>query len=111
MYIEKHPSLTNRMMFVNAEPNTPEAATLIRNNPKDTENIKEFVRKGYTVCKRADADTKEARANDYRSFIAACASGAQIITTDYYQKSVFFDSDYHIRFDDKTYVRMNPLFE
>lgn len=39
---------------------------------------------------------------------AACASGAQIITTDYYYKSSFFPSDYSVSFDDGTYMRREP---
>ncbi|MDR3143140.1 MAG: phosphatidylinositol-specific phospholipase C1-like protein [Tannerellaceae bacterium] len=111
MYVKGHPSLKNRVMFVNAEPATPEAATLIRNNPKDTENIKKLVRQGYIVRTRADADTRQARTNDYSSFVAACSSGAQIITTDYYLKSTFFDSDYQASFADGSYVRGNPVLK
>ena len=42
--------------------------------------------------------------------MAACTSGAQIITTDYYQKSTHFASDYSVIFDGNTYFRPNPLF-
>jgi hypothetical protein len=79
---------------------------MIINNPKDDGGkIREMVKKGYMVRTRADADTKEARANDRSGFVAACASGAQIITTDYYYKSTFFPSDYVVHFDDGKYVR------
>jgi len=108
LYIKNHPSLKNRVLFVNAEPGTPEAATLIRNNPED-ETISGLVSKGYIIRTRADAGTKEARANDYTHFEDAKKSGAQIITTDYYLPSRFFESDYHISFKDKTYVRPNPV--
>ena len=102
LYIKGHPSLKNRVLFANAEPGTPEAAILIRNNPKDTEEIKKLVQQGYIIRTRADSDTREARTNDYSSFVAACASGAQIITTDYYRKSTFFESDYCISFEGKS---------
>jgi len=83
---------------------------LIRNNPKDS-SIINLVQKGYIVRTRADADTKQARENDRSGFEAACQSGAQIITTDYYYKSTHFKSDYSIGFNGATYFRINPLFK
>jgi hypothetical protein len=108
LYIAGHPSLKNRVMFANADPGTPEAAMLFRNNPTASE-IKDLVAKGYIIRTRADADTREARLNDKSSFEAACKSGAQIITTDYYRKSTHFKSDYEVSFEGKKYVRLNPV--
>jgi len=108
LYIKDHPSLEGRTMFVNANPGTPEAATLIKNNPEDT-SIKTLVSKGYIIRTRADSGTMEARANDYTHFEDAKNSGAQIITTDYYLPSKFFKSNYHISFKNGTYVRNNPI--
>ena len=108
LYIAGHPSLKARTMFANAVPGTPEAGMMIRNNPRSTE-IKDLVRKGYIIRTRADADTREARSNDRSSFEAACNSGAQIITTDYYLKSTHFKSDYSVSFEGGTYFRVNPL--
>jgi hypothetical protein len=70
-----------------------------------------LVKKGYIIRTRADSDTQQARANDKSSFNAACASGAQIITTDYYLKSAFFKSDYVVKFDDGKYFRANLLLK
>lgn len=109
LYIAGHPSLRGRMMFANALPGTPEAAFLIRNNAKAAE-IPDLVKKGYLIRTRADSDTREARRNDRTTFEAACKSGAQIITTDYYRKSTRFESDYSVSFEDGTYFRKNPLF-
>jgi hypothetical protein len=109
-YAQGHPSLKDRVLFVNMPSGNPEAAIMIINDPmKDSARIKEMVNKGYIVRTRADADTQEARLNDKRRFQAACRSGAQIITTDYYQKSSHFKSDYVISFDDKKYIRRNPV--
>lgn len=107
-YMEGHPSLKGRVVFANAKPGTPEAAAMFRNEPQK-DDIKDLVAKGYIIRTRADAETKEARKNDYSRFEAAKASGAQIITTDYYQPSTFFNSPYHISFDNNTYFRINPL--
>jgi hypothetical protein len=108
LYMKGHPSLKNRVVFVNAAPGTPEAAAMFRNDPED-KTIPELVKKGYIIRTRADANTVEARTNDYSHFEAAKNSGAQIITTDYYQPSKLFKSTYCIKFDDGSYVRSNPV--
>ena len=109
-YLKDHPALRGRLMFANAEPGTPEAAWLIMNEAvEDEKQIQERVKEGYIVRTRADANTREARDNDTRTFQAAKQSGAQIITTDYYQKSTHFPSDYVVHFDDGSFVRRNPL--
>jgi hypothetical protein len=110
MYIAGHPSLKGRVLFANADPGTPEAAMLIRNDAKSP-LIPGLVKKGYIIRTRADGDTKQARANDRSFFEAACNSGAQIITTDYYLKSTHFKSNYVVFFDggDK-YFRVNPFW-
>jgi Phosphoinositide phospholipase C, Ca2+-dependent len=110
-YIKNHSSLKGRVLFTNSPIGNPEAAFLIMNNSiNDLEKIKENVEKGYIVRTRADSDTREARTNDYKSFEAAKASGAQIISTDYYLKSTLFPSDYSVSFDGKSYFRKNPLY-
>ncbi|MGM8361774.1 phosphatidylinositol-specific phospholipase C1-like protein [Flavobacterium sp. ARAG 55.4] len=108
LYMQNHPTLKDRMVFVNANPGTPEAATLFRNNAED-KTITDLVKKGYIIRTRADSNTEEARKNDYTHFNQACNSGAQIITTDYYKPSTFFDSAYQIKFKDSSYVRVNPV--
>lgn len=108
LYMEGHPSLKGRVLFVNADPGTPEAAIMLRNDPNMPE-IKSLVERGYIIRTRADADTREARTNDRSSFIAACNSGAQIITTDYYRKSTHFPSDYVVSFEGNKYCRLNPV--
>jgi Phosphoinositide phospholipase C, Ca2+-dependent len=111
-YIKDHAALKKRILFVNAPAGTPEAAIIIINDPvKDLSKIQELVKKGYIVRTRADADTKEARTNDKSRFLAACKSGAQIISTDYYAKSKLFKSDYIISFEGGRYVRKNPLLK
>ena len=109
-YIQGHPSLKGRVLFANAEPGTPEAAIVIMNDPnRDQAEIQALVKKGYIIRTRADADTKQARKNDKSQFEAACKSGAQIISTDYYQISTHFVSDYQVSFDENQYFRLNPL--
>ncbi|WP_294276556.1 phosphatidylinositol-specific phospholipase C1-like protein [uncultured Chryseobacterium sp.] len=108
LYIQGHPSLQGRMIFTNSAPGTPEAAVVFMNDPKDP-SITDLVKKGYLIRTRADADTMEARKEDYSRFEQAKASGAQIITTDYYQPSRLFKSSYKVSFENNTYERKNPV--
>lgn len=106
-YIKNHLSLKNRVLFVNSPEGNPEAAFRIINDPvKDFNYIKELVAKGYMVRTRADAGTKEARTMDYSRFEKAKASGAQVISTDYYVPTQLFSSQFQVIFEDGTYERM-----
>ncbi|SHI94484.1 Phosphoinositide phospholipase C, Ca2+-dependent [Mesonia phycicola] len=107
-YANRDFSYSSKMIFINAEQGNPEAATMIINDPED-KRISEFVKKGYIIRTRADANTQEARNNDYSRFNTAKASGAQIITTDYYMPSKLFNSTYEVKFEDGSYVRENPV--
>lgn len=110
LYSKNHPSLKGRMIFTNATPGMPESAILFMNEPqKDSSRIEDLVKQGYIIRTRADADTMEARSEDYSRFEKAKESGAQIITTDYYLPSKLFKSNYKISFDDQTYERKNPV--
>ena len=110
-YIQGHSSLKGRMMFVNAEPGRPEAAFLIMNNPvRDQALIQERVKLGYLVRTRADANTMEARKNDYSRFEAALKSGAHFITTDYYLPNPNFGTDYKISLPEGKVAICNPFF-
>ncbi len=104
LYLQRFPSLQGAVLFVNKAKGNPEAAFRIVNDPiTNFDKIKELVALGYMVRTRADADTKEAHANDYSRFQKAKESGAQIITTDYYISSKLFESNYKVIFDDGTY--------
>ncbi len=82
------------------------------NNTKNiAENSSLGMEQGYMVRTRADADTKEARKNDYSRFEAAIESGAQVITTDYYLPDEKLGNDYHISFHDTIKERINPLLK
>ncbi|WP_299666645.1 Ca2+-dependent phosphoinositide-specific phospholipase C [uncultured Polaribacter sp.] len=106
-YLENHASLKNRVLFVNSKEGYPEAAFRIINNPiTDFDYIKELVLKGYMVRTRADAGTKEARTNNYERFEKAKASGAQVISTDYYVPSTLFPSTFMVSFENNKYERL-----
>lgn len=84
-YVEGHPGLKGRAMFVTAESqDAPEAAWFKVNDPvKDFDRIQRLVRDGFLVRTRADADTRQSRANDGSQRDKALASGAQFVSTDY----------------------------
>jgi hypothetical protein len=91
-----------RPMFANTNLNHPHAAFFIMNDPIEQEkDIAERVKQGFMVRTRSDADTKEARTGDKSRFEAAVRSGAQVITTDYYLKSLSPNKDFEIVFDGK----------
>ena len=84
LYLEGHPALKNRLMFVTVEPSHAAAAWFKINDPiKDFDKIQRLVREGFLVRTRADADTVQARSGDVTQRDKALASGAQFVSTDY----------------------------
>lgn len=109
-YLIQKPGLKNAVLFVNLKEGNPEAGFRIINDPIRNETyIQELVRKGYLIRTRADSDTKEARTADYTKFEKAKASGAQVISTDYYLPSTFFESTYKVSFEGNKFERVNPV--
>ena len=97
-----------RAMFANLPETEPGAAVLIINDPIGSfERIRALVRQGFIVRTRADADTREARANDTGRRDAAFTSGAQLISTDYYRPAEHFGTDYRVEIPGG--MRCNPL--
>ena len=108
LYIRGHPSLKGRVMFVNAEEGSAEAAFRIVNDPiKDGEYIKRLVETGYLVRTRADANTSEARSGSYERLEAAIASGAHYISTDYYLPDSLFGHGFHVRLAGDRFLQCN----
>ena len=85
LYKAGHPSLQGRAMFGYYDERTPEAAVFNIQDPRtEAARITRLARAGFLVRTRADADTKEAREHDPSRLNAAIASGAQSISSDYY---------------------------
>lgn len=109
-YLTQKPELKNAVLFVNLKEGNPEAGFRIINDPITNETyIQDLVRKGYIIRTRADSDTKEARSGDYTKFEKAKASGAQVISTDYYIPSRLFPSEYSVSFGNGSFERQNPV--
>jgi hypothetical protein len=98
-----------RPMFSDTDPQNPHAAFFIMNDPvKHEKDIADLVKMGFMVRTRSDSDTREARTGDKTRFESAIRSGAQVITTDYYQKTLSPNKDFEIVFDGK-YSQCNPV--
>ncbi|HEY0262167.1 MAG TPA: Ca2+-dependent phosphoinositide-specific phospholipase C, partial [Chitinophagales bacterium] len=82
---QKYPSFRGLPYFAYSKSNSPEAAFINYDDPKKHfQEIKNDVDSGFIIRTRADAETREARDNDYSYFEAAKIAGAQIISTDFY---------------------------
>jgi hypothetical protein len=112
-YLAGHPSLRGRLLFTNSVPGQPDAAFIKENDPTGTnrDRIRDEVGQGYMVRTRADADTREARADDPRRRDQALASGAQWISTDYPAPGIAarFGSGYRVRVPNHRPARCNPV--
>jgi Phosphoinositide phospholipase C, Ca2+-dependent len=108
-YIEGHPALKDRVMFVTVAPENPAAAWFKVNDPiKDFDKIQRLVKGGFLVRTRADADTRQARSGDRTQRDKALTSGAQFVSTDYYEPDHRF-SEYSVRFPGGQVARSNPV--
>jgi hypothetical protein len=97
-----------RAMFANLPETDPGAAVLIVNDPIGSfDRIQTLVRQGFIVRTRADADTREARTGDTTRRDRALASGAQLVSTDYYLPAAHFGTDYQVGIPGG--MRCNPL--
>lgn len=109
-YMRGNTSLEGLPIFVNSlSPDDDHAAYFTMNNPvRDGEEIARRVAAGFLVRTRADAGTEEARNNDISRREAAFASGAQYISTDYYQPRTEW-SDYSVATPGGAAARCNPV--
>jgi hypothetical protein len=67
------------------------------------------VRQGYLVRARADIETYEARINDLTRANQAFRSGAQIVSTDFYQPGNGYGTPYVVRLPGRGAARCNPV--
>jgi hypothetical protein len=103
-------SLEGRVFFINTDEASPAAAYLTLNDPvRDGDRIRRDVAAGYLVRTRADANTREARANDTRPRDAALAGGAQYVSTDYLWPDPRFPGAYRVTQPGGVVARCNPV--
>ena len=109
-YLQGHPMLQERVMFVAVDDAHPAAAVLILNDPlADAARIRQAVADGFIVRTRADADTQEARSGQVARRNAALASGAQYLSSDYYLADPRFSTGYQVQLPAGGSVRCNPV--
>lgn len=107
-FLEGHPSLQGRAMFVTAAERSPAAAVIKVDDP-DERRIQRLVNEGFIVRTRADADLVEARALDVTRRDLALRTGAQIITTDFPVPVPPVLGDYVVQIPGGTPARCNPV--
>jgi hypothetical protein len=109
LYRGARKSLEGRVMFINTpELDSPAAGYITLNEPFElADRIDQALKAGLIVRTRADADTFEARANDRKRQIAAFASGAQYVSTDYLTPDARLSS-YEARLPGGGVGRLNP---
>jgi hypothetical protein len=109
LYLQGHPALEGRLLFVNVQKGSPALAWTEVNDPiQDFAQIQMLVKDGFLVRTRADEPTETARANDVRMRDHALASGAQFISTDFPVPNLTF-SPYCVQLEGKIVARSNPV--
>ena len=108
LYLAGHPALRGRVLFTNADPGSPDAAFVERNEGSAAE-IADLVRRGYLVRTRTDWDTKQARLGDTARCDEAMASGAQMLSTDYPAGEPARWTGYQVVFPGEAAARCNPV--
>lgn len=101
-YLDGHPALEGRAMFVESDLGEPHSAVLIRNDPRDPE-IADLAREGYLI--RTRADTMGDLDRERREKALVC--GAHILTTDY-PRGEAEDGDV-FAFPEGSPVRVHPI--
>lgn len=108
LYLAGHSGLRGRILFTNADPGSPDAAFVERNDGSAAE-IADLVRRGYLVRTRTDWDTGQARRNDTSRRDEAMASGAQILSTDYPASEPARWTGYQVSLPGGVPARCNPV--
>jgi hypothetical protein len=107
-FLQSHPSLQGRAMFVTASEQSPAAAVIKMDDPNEA-TIQQLVKRGFIVRTRADADLVEARAHDVTRRDTALRSGAQIVSTDFEVAVPAIAGDYVVQIPGGTPARCNPV--
>ena len=110
LYRGNRRSLEGRVFFVNTDEASPAAAYMTVNDPiADADRIARAVKANFMVRTRADANTREARANDTAPREAAFRSGAQYISTDYLWPDTRFAGGYRVTMPGGAIALCNPV--
>ena len=106
LYLDGHPTLTDRVMFTSSAEGQPDGAVVKENDPGDGSRLRALVEAGYLVRTRADADVV---APNPATRDVALASGAQIVHTDFPAGESQLGSGYVVSFGTRLSARCNPV--
>jgi Phosphoinositide phospholipase C, Ca2+-dependent len=109
-YREGRPNLEGRVAFLRSKPGDSFAAFLLLDNATyRLGEVAKRVREGYLVRSRADIETYEAKVNDLSRAVTTFASGAQIVSTDFFAPGNSYGTDYVVRLPGGGAIRCNPV--
>lgn len=112
-YLVGSPHLEGRKMFQFSSVSSPNGAFVIIDRPSKTDDIENAILAGCMVRTRSDGNTTEAREGDYSSRDEAFVSGAQLISTDYYEPSYNVGkkgwTNFKVTFEENHFARANVV--
>lgn len=109
-YTHNRPNLEKRMMFVQSMVTDTFGAFLLLDNAiVRQKEIQEAVKSGFIVRTRSDIETYEAKVNDQTRAVAAFASGAQVVTTDFFRAGNKYGTKYVVTLPGGGEARKNPV--
>ena len=101
-YLDGHPALAGRAMFVESELGAPHAAVLVRNDPTDPQ-IDKLARQGYLIRTRVDSQGNVQAERREQALVG----GAHVLTTDYPSGEI--EAERAFGFADRAPARVNPV--
>jgi hypothetical protein len=107
-FLQGHPSLERRAMFVTADEQSPAAAVIKMDDP-DEVRIRQLVTQGFIVRTHADDGLVEARNHDVTRRDLALRSGAQIVSTDFEVAVPAIGGDYVVQIPGGSPARCDPV--
>jgi hypothetical protein len=109
-YVHNRPNLEKRVMFVQSSITDSFGAFLLLDNAIVRQHeIQEAVKNGFIVRTRSDIETYEAKVNDKTRAVAAFASGAQVVTTDFFRPGNSYGTPYVVSIPGGKEARKNPV--
>jgi hypothetical protein len=98
-----------RVLFTSVDSDHPAAGWMKRNDPLGGgDEIRKLVKAGFLVRTRADANLREAKANDRSRFEKAAATGAQWLSTDFPEPDPRWP-DYQVAWPERAVFRVSPI--
>jgi hypothetical protein len=110
--MEAFPGTRGGVFFPDSAPGDPFAAFAGLDDPQTPERqrrIRDALAAGMLVRTRSDADLLEGREGDTTRATQAFASGAQVVSTDFFRPSPEVGGDFVVRVPKGVVARCNPV--